>query len=305
MSTSQYPLSVLSMLPEDDSQDTEFLLSVIASLLPSSSRVSRSVLLHALLEADGDVNAAAQSVTSNDKSAASSGSTKRKRDGSIDDWLSPSKLAKLPTLRGSSSQASSRPTTSSLQETAPPKLRPMTLSLPATVSKYTPMTLHESILPAGLACQLYYAMLDEAKTWHRNKWYIVDKLVESPHKTTFYVRSSSGDGAWDEAAKYWCVDATTRCYHLLNLGCRYNGRVCAPPSRFPPELEEACSYVEEVVNSAIDKRPRFPLEWAANGPHWKANVAAANCYTGSKEGVGFHADQMTCDLDLPLSASLR
>lgn len=64
-------------------------------------------------------------------------------------------------------------------------------------------------------------------------------------------------------------------------------------------MEEACRYIEKVVNDEMRKRVRFPLEWAGSpdagddGLIWHANVAAANCYEGSKEGVGFHSDQLT------------
>ena len=82
---------------------------------------------------------------------------------------------------------------------------------------------------------------------------------------------------------------------------RYAGRPTGPPLDFLPEMEEACDYVEKVVNEAIRQRPRYPLEWAgpagsddAEVPQWRPNVAAANCYRGAKEGVGFHSDQMTC-----------
>lgn len=42
----------------------------------------------------------------------------------------------------------------------------------------------------------------------------------------------------------------------------------------------------------MSKRARYPLEWG--GGEWAANVCAANCYRGSKEGVGAHADHITC-----------
>jgi hypothetical protein len=74
---------------------------------------------------------------------------------------------------------------------------------------------------------------------------------------------------------------------------RYNGRPSPSPSAFLPEMEEACEIIERTVNEEIKRRGEFfPLEWPATEEHpWKANVAAANCYTGSKETVGFHSDQ--------------
>jgi alkylated DNA repair dioxygenase AlkB len=72
-------------------------------------------------------------------------------------------------------------------------------------------------------------------------------------------------------------------------------------------MEEACIYVEQIVNEEMRKRKRFPLEWGSSGPSepiWRANVAASNCYEGAKESVGFHSDQMTYLGPYPTIASL-
>lgn len=72
-------------------------------------------------------------------------------------------------------------------------------------------------------------------------------------------------------------------------------------------MEEACEHVEAVVNDEMRKRVRFPLEWAGHAPGeklWHANVAAANCYQGAKESVGFHSDQLTYLGPYPTIASL-
>lgn len=81
----------------------------------------------------------------------------------------------------------------------------------------------------------------------------------------------------------------------------YNGRPTAPPLPFLPEMEEACTIVEKMVNEEISKRIRYRSEWA--GP-WRANVAASNCYTGSKETVGYHSDGLTYLGPCPTIASL-
>jgi alkylated DNA repair dioxygenase AlkB len=67
-------------------------------------------------------------------------------------------------------------------------------------------------------------------------------------------------------------------------------------------MEEACQLVEKCVNQELTTRTRFPLEYA--GSEWRANVAAVNCYTGSKEGVGLHSDQLTYLGPYPTIASL-
>ncbi|QRV86285.1 2OG-Fe(II) oxygenase family protein [Ceratobasidium sp. AG-Ba] len=155
--------------------------------------------------------------------------------------------------------------------------------------------MHSAVLPLELSCRLYHAMLKASEDWSRNKWWMVDKLVESPHTTSFYARHGTEDDYdWREAAQYW-----------------YNGRPTAPPRPFLPEMEEACEYIEKTVNEAIKKRPRYPLEWAGvsgdnqkETPQWRPNIAAANCYRGGKEGVGYHSDQMTYLGPYPTIASL-
>ena len=74
-------------------------------------------------------------------------------------------------------------------------------------------------------------------------------------------------------------------------------------------MEEACAIVERVVNEQRKQRKRFPLEWGGDlntdtTSCWRANVAASNCYEGSKESVGFHSDQMTYLGPYPTIASV-
>lgn len=89
-----------------------------------------------------------------------------------------------------------------------PRLSPLTLSTPALVTKHTPCTLHLAVLPPELACRLFYAMLDASRAWKRNTWWLFDRVVESPHLTSFYARKTDGvdaDESWQEAAQFWYV----------------------------------------------------------------------------------------------------
>ncbi|KAJ6618363.1 hypothetical protein B0H10DRAFT_2378016 [Mycena sp. CBHHK59/15] len=179
------------------------------------------------------------------------------------------------------------------------KLSPMTLSTPALVAEHTPCTLHVSVLPPELACRLFYTMVEASRQWSRNKWWLFDRLVESPHRTAFFARKTDGldgDASWQEAAQFWQVFVPlVACFAPIQPN-RYNGRATDPPPVFPPEMEEACGIVERLVNEEMRKRSRFPLEWAGgtgDDPNWRANVAASNCYEGGKEKVGFHSDQLT------------
>ena len=56
--------------------------------------------------------------------------------------------------------------------------------------------------------RLFYAMLDLSDEWQRNKWWLFDRVVESPHRTSFFVRRAKDgtlDGGVDanEAAQIW------------------------------------------------------------------------------------------------------
>lgn len=97
----------------------------------------------------------------------------------------------------------------------------------------------------------------------------------------------------------------------LTLFSRYNGRRGEVSKQFPSPVEEACRIVEKIVNAEMCKRKRFPLEWGGDpddpdgqGLTWRANFAAANCYEGAKEGVGFHSDRLTSIGPYPTIASL-
>ena len=109
-----------------------------------------------------------------------------------------------------------------------PKQPPLTLVSPEHVAQHTPCTLHNSVLPPELACRcvqirrlrlgcscsicrLFYTMLHASRDWKRNKWWLFDRVVESPHRTSFFVRRDiDPEQAHDmkEAAQYWCVSGS-------------------------------------------------------------------------------------------------
>ena len=105
------------------------------------------------------------------------------------------------------------PSTSTTPE-VPTQLPPLTLGTPEMVAKHSACTLHPQVLPAELAIRLFETMLDEAEKWGRNRFWLFERAVESPHKSSFYVRDMSAvsgcdqkDGIsaleWEEAAHYW------------------------------------------------------------------------------------------------------
>jgi hypothetical protein len=84
----------------------------------------------------------------------------------IDEDVKPSHVTGMQPTKSLMSVLKQAPT-----EKTQPKLPPRTLGAAALVAQYTPCTMHSSILPPELACRLFYAMLREATSWSRNKWY--------------------------------------------------------------------------------------------------------------------------------------
>ncbi|GLB35092.1 putative peptidase family M13 [Lyophyllum shimeji] len=290
--------------------DTDTLLALVSSLL-TKNQPDTDIILEALVHCNGDVEATAKFLSGSEDVQ----KTKKRKRADLDSWLSKSpetaKHSKPETSRergldiptSESPQASSsrqppvvnlmsvlRPPPSS--KSSIPQQPPLTLSNPEMVAQNTPCTLHLSVLPPELACRLFHTMVRASRNWKRNKWWLFDRLVESPHRTAFFARKDDGidrNQSWQEAAQYW-----------------YNGRKTDPPEVFPPAMEAACHIIEGIVNDQLSQRQRFPLEWGSGNPEakWRANVAASNCYDGSKESVGFHSDQLTYLGPYPTIASL-
>jgi hypothetical protein len=206
--------------------DTETLIALVSSLLPQYT-YSQKIILDALIQSNGDVKSAVEVLQSKTRTP-----TKKRNHSSLDNWLNrPAK--KISTGRNSPASPSiTKPASTTVASTSvnlmsvlrqppsdapskPSHLPTLTLSTPELVAKHTPCTLHLSVLPQELACKLFYTMLDASKKWKRNKWWIADRVVESPHLTSFYVRKPDGLGkneSWQETAQYWYVIITLDWY---------------------------------------------------------------------------------------------
>ncbi|KAG6333602.1 hypothetical protein ID866_5487 [Astraeus odoratus] len=299
-----------------DNTDTDTLVAMVLSML-TASLPEPAVVIDALIQCDGDVQAAVNLLVGRSRKDSSTpgSATKRKACTSdITSWLTGGTPSKKPSsdkskierftppkkITASANSARESPSKQPAnlfkilrqpprEKSSVPRLPPLTLSNPSMVAQYTPCTLHPSILPPELACKLFYSMVDLSQSWKRNRWWLFERVVQSPHRTSFFVRKYD-DESWHEAAQYW-----------------YNGRQTDPPDVFPELMEAACTYIEKIVNEEMLKRERFPLEWAgqkAGDQPWHANVAASNCYEGAKESVGFHSDQLTYLGPYPTIASL-
>jgi len=211
--------------------DTDTLIALVTSLLTNGPHsFAQDAIIDALVLANGDAEAAARTLlssaspTSTRKLSGDQLSNKRK-PVNLNTWLKPpSKKRKLGPVAGPSRPPrfpehdsgldNSKPTGDLMAVLRQPpslkntqsRLPPMLLGTPELVAQHTPCTLHLSILPPELACRLFYAMIKASKSWKRNKWWLFDRVVESPHLTSFFARKTDGlddDESWQEAAQYW------------------------------------------------------------------------------------------------------
>jgi hypothetical protein len=186
--------------------DTDVLLAIAASLLPDDDGRDQASLLDALLKANGDPVAAADLVRKR--------ATKRSR-GLLDDWVSTKIPAKSPRTSLAHAHPRSNADHNTSSTSSPVQLPPVLLSDPAQIASQTPCTLHASVLPPKLATMLYYDLVDKSVHWKPNKWWLFDRLVESPHKTTFLVRKDPRSAIWEEAAQLWYTIASFPLYTVL------------------------------------------------------------------------------------------
>ncbi|GAA5829374.1 hypothetical protein JCM3766R1_001077 [Sporobolomyces carnicolor] len=207
-------------------------------------------------------------------------------------------------LRAPKSFPTTVPTSTTIQANSTAthiNLPPLRLSTPAMIAKETRglITLVENALPEELASRLFVRMVEASRgtaegdeAWKRNKWYLVDREVESPHTSAFYVERPSEPSSVDN----WNADS----YDLV-ASTWYNGefRQSRP---FLAEMNEARRLVSAFVNTLLNARERNEMEWTRG--EWKPNAAAANCYKGAQESVGWHSDQLTHLGPFPTIASL-
>jgi hypothetical protein len=224
-------------------EDTDTLLALVCSLLPDNITPSQESLLDALLQTDGDVEKAAEIISKqrlNSKRkrkvsldswlirTTASSNDANGQSSSLHSRLGSGSTNKKPRSAGGTSTTEIAPEPPLLRPVKPvdnlldflrqplpvsvatgtsvPRLPPLTLSNPSLVAQHTPCTHHLGILPAELACRLFYTMLHEARDWPRNKWWLVDRLVESPHRSSLYTRhpvEGKDEAAWQGITRAW------------------------------------------------------------------------------------------------------
>ncbi|KAF9951620.1 hypothetical protein BGZ72_006910 [Mortierella alpina] len=313
--TDKFADSGLSSAPTSTDSEWDFKLATLFSIFESTSE---TVLHQALVAAKGDLENAIPLILSSEsdrtQQSSSSPSTQESRHtrkkqrliqprldaflpstpASLASQSSPSSLSLQPSSTSHSPVESTAhlpslndrlrwrdtvdDSTPSSQSHNRPK--PLVLYNPEDVAKHCPCTLIFNVLDKDLATRLLGVMLEDSETWNRNRWWLFERMVESPHKTSYFVDQDVEDevGQWT-----------------------YNGKKQDAPRRFLPEMDEAKLVVRRIVNELRKSRTIHPYEEQGD---WNCNVAAVNHYAHSKESVGWHADKLTYLGPRPTIASL-
>ncbi|WWC87731.1 uncharacterized protein L201_002623 [Kwoniella dendrophila CBS 6074] len=293
-------------MTNQDDEDTDTKLALLASLLEPIT-IPFEKLLESLNDNNGNVSKAAEELLMPTPKKIG----KRQAGNDLQSWFKKSKDSKivkkeiiavneqddskicemdaevkleenLGSFKGEPSKTSNnvnllsilrgRSTSNTIQTKAGPQPALLLTSQALIDSNSLPITLLESPLPPSLASALYLELLEESeKSWYNNEFYLAGKAVKSPHTVQMYKHPESK--AWKKGIKYW-----------------YSGTSMIDIADYPPLLRKAADLVEKAVNESLNKRKRYPLEWAGE---WKANCCGTNRYDGAKSSVGWHADQLT------------
>ncbi|ANB11521.1 hypothetical protein AWJ20_4338 [Sugiyamaella lignohabitans] len=151
----------------------------------------------------------------------------------------------------------------------PPASGVLHLYDPEMVEKLLPCTFHLNVLPKKLANDLLAYLVEESKNWGRGKFYLFDRLVESPHSSSMYSCNKS---------------------LLEKKNSTYQGRVVKSIKPFNNLLTEVGERVISIVNEQIERRGHTALQYKGK---WTSDVVVTNCYDGGNESVGYHSDQLT------------
>lgn len=152
---------------------------------------------------------------------------------------------------------------------------PITLYTPEDVARHLPCSLHYDVLSPKTANSLLQQLLQDQLQWKaKTKFYLFDKLCETPHKSAFYTR-----------------DESVYSKHSY----RYNGQPVDTSRRYNQEMAEAAEVVQATVRAC---QPQKPVA------DWLGDACIANYYADETQSVGFHSDQLTYIGPRPVIAAL-
>ena len=245
----------------DANESTDLKLAILSSLYPEQTQ---DTLLDLLISSDGDVAKASELL---------------KPDSDVD--YSPRKRRNVPDIQSSLrfakdlGNSASGPASKSLTR----KGKTLHLYTPEDVASHSPCTIVHNFLPSDLANALLSELLTEAPTFPRASFKLFDNIVQSPHSASFYV--TSPEEAIRQKTEYL-----------------YNGAYLNDVRQITPLMQQASDLVQLAVNEAIKERIKTHYPGGKKLPYqspkeWLPNAAFVNCYSGGKESVGYHSDQLT------------
>lgn len=261
MKTSAEPTAKASSTEaEESNEDTDFKLAMLASLYPDKSP---EVHLDYLLAYNGSYEKAAAAL-----SGALERPVKRKTIGHQ------SSLTFFANSGNTSSQSCSK-------QQLPQKGKTLHLYDPMDIETNTPCSIIHNFLPGAQADALLRELLDEAPSFERGTFQLFGRTVQNHSTFKFYLDTP-------EAVK----DQQTNFF--------YDGSVYESGAlkQTTPEMLKVSQIVKKTVNEEVERRMR---DYQTDGKKlkfqspeaWEPNASFVNCYDGSKESVGYHADQLT------------
>ncbi|KAG0007894.1 hypothetical protein BGZ80_004112 [Entomortierella chlamydospora] len=198
----------------------------LATLISIFETTSEQVLQRALIDTQGDLEQAIPLILSINSSGNSSNSTGGSTPSVLSSSFSSSVYSRSSSLESLNSGKGDLPNRKK-QKLIQPRF-------PEDVSKHCPCTLILNALDKDLATRLLKAMLIDAETWNRNRWWLFERMVESPHKTSYFAER---DDDMEEVS-----------------GWTYNGMKQDKPKKFLPEMDEAKMVVRRIVNELRKSR---------------------------------------------------
>lgn len=233
--------------------------SLLRQLQKEYPLASRDVLLDILVSCDGDVTSAKQLLGLTRDTTASNG----------DKTDSPKRQASIAFFG-----VKKRKTDSESDTPNPSSLKPLTLYTPEDIEAALPCSLVYNVLDKTEAEKLLDQLMEDHKSWkEKTKFYLFDRLCETPHKSAFYTK-----------------DLSVYSQHTY----RYNGKPVDTSRKYSQTMEACSDRVQQLVRQT-DKE---------GTAQWLSDACIANYYADESQSVGFHSDQLTYIGPRPVIAAL-
>ena len=235
----------------DDGESTDFKLAILSSLHPGKGQ---NVLLDYLLAYDGSVQAVTDAIAGNGGRADDKSPRKRNAVNGYQSSLSKFAGSKE---NGKNAGAADKPLTK--------KGRTLHLYASEDVERHTPCSIIHNFLSKEDAEACIRELIDEMPTFHRGRFMMFEREVESPHTFRFYV--DDYEQMQEQKTEY-----------------SYNGGPVEDVGKTPPHMMKISPIVQKTVNEEIQRRIRDyqggkKLKFQSTD-EWKPNASFVNCYDG-------------------------